>query len=92
MLAFEDCIRFSGLTPDQLDAIADVKHLPPIVAAEWAEATLARPGGPELVELALALAVVEARARGHQRRADRFLDGLESYRRARAGDPAPVAL
>lgn len=37
MLSLVDCIAFSGLTPDQLDAVACFKHVPTIVAAEWAE-------------------------------------------------------
>ncbi|HTH17875.1 MAG TPA: hypothetical protein VL974_14545 [Magnetospirillum sp.] len=37
MLSLVDCIAFSGLTPDQLDAVACYKHVPVIVAAEWAE-------------------------------------------------------
>ena len=50
MLSLEDCIAFSGLTRDQLDAVACYKHLPPIIAAEWAETVLDRPQGCNEVE------------------------------------------
>jgi hypothetical protein len=34
MLTLEDCIAFSELTPEEIDAIAEHDHLPEIVAAE----------------------------------------------------------
>lgn len=50
MLSLVDCIAFSGLTPDQLDAVACFKHLPPIVAAEWGELALETKQGRDEVE------------------------------------------
>lgn len=57
MLSLVDCIAFSGLTPDQLEAVACAKHVPVIVAAEWAETELDKPHGAEAVESVLALEV-----------------------------------
>lgn len=54
MLSMVDCIAFSGLTPDQLEAVACHKHVPVIVAAEWAETALDTPDGPHEVETVLA--------------------------------------
>jgi|AGTN01.3.fsa_nt_gi hypothetical protein len=54
MLALIDCIAFSGLSPDQVDAVACYKHIPVIVAAEWAESALEDPHGVEEVEDMLA--------------------------------------
>jgi alkylhydroperoxidase family enzyme len=54
MLSLEDCIAFSGLTPDQLEAVACFKHVPVIVAAEWAETALTSRDGTHEVETALA--------------------------------------
>ena len=60
MLSLEDCIAFSGLTPDQLDAVACHKHLPPIVAAEWAEGALETQCGCSDVEHIVAAEVAFA--------------------------------
>lgn len=54
MLALIDCIAFSGLSPDQVEAVACHKHVPVIVAAEWAEGALENPEGVREVEAALA--------------------------------------
>lgn len=54
MLSLVDCIAFSGLTPDQLEAVACHKHVPVIVAAEWAETALDSADGTHEVEVALA--------------------------------------
>ena len=34
MLSMEDCIALSALTREEIDAIAEHEHIPPIVAAE----------------------------------------------------------
>lgn len=62
MLSMVDCIAFSGLTGDQLDAVACYKHLPPIVAAEWAETVLDSRDGRRLVEAMLIEEVAVARS------------------------------
>ncbi len=54
MLALIDCIAFSGLTPEQVDALAHHHHIPAIVAAEWAETVMETRQGVEQVEDALA--------------------------------------
>ncbi|MCR6630774.1 MAG: hypothetical protein NVV74_12390 [Magnetospirillum sp.] len=54
MLSLVDCIAFSGLTPDQVEAVACYKHVPVIVAAEWAESALDTSEGTHEVEVALA--------------------------------------
>ena len=45
MLALQDCIGFSGLSPVQLEALAEHEHLNLMVAAELAECLLEQPGG-----------------------------------------------
>jgi hypothetical protein len=37
MLTLRDCIDFSGLTDEQLEAVARHEHLSLVVAAEWVE-------------------------------------------------------
>lgn len=54
MLSLVDCIAFSGLTPDQLEAVSCYRHVPVIVAAEWAETALDSLDGTHEVETALA--------------------------------------
>jgi hypothetical protein len=83
MLSLEDCIAFSGLTREQLDAVACHEHLPLIVVAEWAETALDCEGGCTLVE---AILVEEVRGAG-VRHPDRLQDwdrGLAEFRRAHA--------
>lgn len=63
MLSLEDCIAFSGLTRDQLDAVACFKHLPPVIAAEWAETMLDTPGGCDELDWILAEEAGVARRR-----------------------------
>lgn len=76
MLSVHDCIAFSGLTADQLDAVAFHQGLSPVLAAEWAGTVLDRPDGPSVIETTIAAAARHARASGHDRRADRFEAGL----------------
>lgn len=64
MLSLVDCIAFSGLTPDQLDAVACNKHIPLIVAAEWAET-----GDDAEIEAILAAEVLTAHAHHPDREA-----------------------
>ncbi|MEO5373913.1 MAG: hypothetical protein H7840_06480 [Alphaproteobacteria bacterium] len=79
MLSIHDCIAFSGLTGDQLDAVAFHQQLPPIIAAEWAETILDLPGGGIVMTATLASAVRWARAVGHHRDVARFEDGLRAF-------------
>lgn len=79
MLSMVDCIAFSGLTTDQLDAVACYKHIPVIVAAEWAETTLDNAQGVEEVEDALASEVRVATAH-HLACADAWGKALDEFR------------
>lgn len=54
MLSMVDCIAFSGLTPEQLEAVANHRHIPAIVAAEWAETVMEQCDGCDEVEEVLA--------------------------------------
>jgi len=79
MLTLQDCIGFSGVTPEQLEAIADHEHLEMVVAAEWAECMLDRPNGCEIVEHVLADQVAHCRAHGRMARTRRYQDGLDDF-------------
>ena len=45
MLSFEDCVALSGLTEEEIDAIAQHEHLPEIVALELGNYLLHQPDG-----------------------------------------------
>ena len=45
MLSFEDCVALSGLTEEEIDAIAQHEHLPEIVALELGAYLLHQPDG-----------------------------------------------
>lgn len=83
MLSLIDCIAFSGLTPDQLDAVACYKHVPAIVAAEWAETVLDDASGCAEIEAVLVAEVALAHA--HRLPCATSWDrGLDEFRRAHA--------
>jgi hypothetical protein len=84
MLSLVDCIAFSGLTPDQVDAVACFKHIPPIIAAEWAEAVLDTPRGCREVEAALAAEVSLAHDH-HLSRERVWTEALAEFRAAHPG-------
>ena len=45
MITLEDCLAMSGLTKEDIDAIAEHEHLPEIIAAELGRYLTCRPGG-----------------------------------------------
>lgn len=79
MLALIDCIAFSGLSPDQVDAVACYKHVPVIVAAEWAEGALEDQRGVEEVEDMLASEAMLA-AEHHLACAECWSQALDEFR------------
>ncbi len=79
MLSLVDCIAFSGLTPEQVDAVACFKHVPPIIAAEWAEGVLETETGCAEVEAILEAEV--AVAHDHHLTCEKaWADGLSRFR------------
>lgn len=80
MLSLEDCIAFSGLTADQLDAVACHEHLPLIIVAEWAETVLDAADGCTRVA-AILVEEVEAAPRHHKDRAADWAEALAQFRR-----------
>lgn len=80
MLSLVDCIAFSGLTPDQLEAVSCAKHVPVIVAAEWAETALESLDGTHEVEAVLA-AEAHLAAAHHLACAGSWDKALDEFRR-----------
>ena len=49
MISLEDCIAFSGLDRDEVDAIDEHEHIPEIAAAALANYLLKQPHGAEAI-------------------------------------------
>ncbi|HVJ41398.1 MAG TPA: hypothetical protein VM639_07870 [Dongiaceae bacterium] len=49
MLTLEDCIAFSELMPEEIEAIAEHEHIPAIIATELGNYLLRLPNGPETI-------------------------------------------
>lgn len=49
MLTLEDCIAFSELMPEEVDAIAEHEHIPAIIATELGNYLMRIPDGPERI-------------------------------------------
>lgn len=80
MLSLEDCIAFSGLTREQLDAVACHEHLPLILVAEWAENVLEAEDGCARVAAILA-EEVDVASIHHKDCVQSWKHGLEEFRR-----------
>ena len=49
MLTIEDCIELSGLTEEEVDALAEHEHLPEIVAAQLGNYLVQSPEGEQRI-------------------------------------------
>ncbi len=79
MLTLEDCIGFSGLTSEQVEAIAHHEHLSMILAAELAENLLESPKGVALVEAILNDEVAYCQTHGNNVRRAVYQAGLDQF-------------
>ncbi len=64
MLTYEDCIGFSELTADEVDAIAEHEHVPTIVALEMGRYLLDAPDGTRVLKRFILDDIDAARGRG----------------------------
>jgi hypothetical protein len=69
MITIDDCIGLSGLTEDEVDAIAEHEHLPEIVAAELGNYLVATEAGQSEIRRMIEDDIAEAKAHGHRERA-----------------------
>lgn len=69
MITLEDCLAFSGLTEEEVDAIAEHEHLPEMLAIELGSYLAHRAGGPAVIRRMIVDDIVAARARGDLRHA-----------------------
>lgn len=88
MLTFNDCVSFSELTPEEIEAISEHEHVPEIVAAELAQTLLNSPRGIARIKRFILEDIQHAQACGDAAKAAR----LEAvYCRFDATHPAPSA-
>lgn len=76
MLTFDDCLAFSQLTKEEMDALSRHAHVPDLCALELAAHLLEGPNGSAQVEAVLRLDIEEARRRGDPAEAARLHDVL----------------
>ena len=79
MLTMDDCIDFSGLTEDEVAAIAEHEHLTLMVAAEMGQCLMADPAGRRRVAAMLSDDIEAACAHGQARHAIDLTRALQSF-------------
>lgn len=67
MLTIQDCIELSGLTEEEILAIAEHEHLPEIVALELGNYLIQTPEGEKRIRAMIVDDMEAARARGDLR-------------------------
>lgn len=93
MLSLQECIDFSDLSEDEIEAIAEHEHVPEIVAAEIGATLLQTTSGVCLIKLYLLENIEHARARGQFDKARRLEVLYRSFDREHPGaDPAQTEL
>lgn len=93
MLSLQECIDFSDLTEDEIEAIAEHEHVPEIVAAEIGATLLQTNSGVCLIKLYLLENIEHARSRGHYDKANRLDELYRRFNRDHPGvDPAQTEL
>lgn len=64
MLTYEDCIGVSGLTADEVEAIAEHEHVPAMVALEYGRYIMDGPDGKKVLQRIILDDIEAARERG----------------------------
>ena len=82
MISLEDCIAFSGLTEEEVLAIAEHEHIPEIAATALAQYLLQREHGPERVRNMIIDDIRDAQARGDTAHVRMLLHVLHHYLKA----------
>jgi hypothetical protein len=79
MLTLEDCIALSELTKEEVEAIAEDKHLPEVIAAELGNYLLHFPDGVKRIKAIIRHDIDEARSRGNLRHAAKLKLVLQHF-------------
>lgn len=64
MLTIQDCIELSGLTQEEIDAIAEHEHLPEMIAVELGNYLTQTPAGEKRIKSMIVEDMREASLRG----------------------------
>lgn len=67
MLTLKDCIALSGLTEEEIEAIAEHEHLPEIIAVELGNYLVHSPEGVPMIRRIIIDDIRAAEARGDRR-------------------------
>jgi hypothetical protein len=79
MISIEDCIAFSGLTREEVDAIGEHEHIPEAVAAAVASTILRTEAGPREIREMIVDDIRASAAGGHMRHAGELLRALRHF-------------
>ena len=63
-MTYEDCIGVSGLTADEVEAIAEHEHVPAMVALEYGRYIMEGPDGKKVLQRIILDDIEAARERG----------------------------
>jgi hypothetical protein len=85
MLTLQDCIALSDLTPEEIAAIAEDKHLPMIIATQLGAYLVHRAGGQKEIKAIIRDDIAQARGRGDFGHAARLKLCLKHFIEAQAG-------
>ncbi len=64
MLTIQDCIELSGLTEEEIRAIAEHEHVPDMIAVELGHYLVQTPTGEKRIKAMIADDIQDARGRG----------------------------
>ncbi len=93
MLSLQECIDFSDLSEDEIEAIAEHEHVPEIVAAEIGSSLLQTTSGVCLIKLYLLENIEHARSRCQFEKANRLEELYRRFDREHPGaNPAQTEL
>jgi hypothetical protein len=79
MLTFDDCLALCGLSDDEVRAIAEHEHLPPIVALELGDCLVKGPDGELLINHMVIEDIRAAERRGDLLRAAQLKQTLRCF-------------
>jgi len=82
MLCLEDCLDFSELEPDEVEAIAEHEHIPPIVAAELGCQLLKTDDGIAQLHVMMLDDIQTALTHGRVKHANELADTYRHFRSA----------
>jgi hypothetical protein len=88
MLTYDDCVGLSGLTSEEIDAIARQAHLPEIVALEMASCLCATAAGEQAIRRMISAEIEAAHARGDRRAVARLWLVLHHFTLTHPSRPA----